>query len=98
MASMGKKTGHMLRRMSDAPTPGNRQRKSENQMGRLGNSAGLQVDDVKVRTKWKIEMKNYSWDPKWYENPEKETGEIYRRGSVLIREKLEHDYKWCKSC
>ena len=50
-----KEEGHMLRRISDAQTPGNRQRKSENQVGRLGKSVGLIIGEL---CKGKVEDRN----------------------------------------
>ena len=52
---MGRKEGCMLRRMSDALTSGNRQRKSENQVGRLGKSVGLIKGEL---CKGKVEDRN----------------------------------------
>ena len=64
----------MLRRTADAPVPGKKQRKTENQVEILVQyryeKCGLKVEDVMDRTKWKRIIQKYSDEPQMMEKLE----------------------------
>ena len=61
--------GHVLslRRMIDAPLPGKRHRKTDNQV----EKCGLKEEDVLDRAKWKNDIQYHSGDPWWWKKHEK---------------------------